>query len=134
MMCGRAAPAPPEAARRRGGNVHELGIVFHMIDTLEEVACQNELTSISRVRLNLGEVSGVLPDYLVDCWNWAVRRTDVLHDAVLDVTPIAAVTVCNDCGRTYGTIEHGKVCPHCQSPNTVLLRGNEVEIDTVEGF
>jgi hydrogenase nickel incorporation protein HypA/HybF len=50
------------------------------------------------------------------------------------VTPIAAVTVCNDCGRTYGTIEHGKVCPHCQSPNTVLLRGNEVEIDTVEGF
>ena len=114
--------------------MHELGIVFHMIDTLEEVARQNELTSISRVRLNLGEVSGVLPDYLVDCWNWAVQRTDVLHDAVLDVTPITAVTVCNDCGRTYDTIEHGKVCPHCQSPNTVLLRGNEVEIDTVEGF
>jgi Zn finger protein HypA/HybF involved in hydrogenase expression len=79
-----------------------------MIDTLEEVARQNELTAIQRVTFNLGEVSGVLPDYLVDCWNWAVKRTDVLHDAVLDVVPVAAVTVCNDCGRTYGTVTYGK--------------------------
>jgi hydrogenase nickel incorporation protein HypA/HybF len=114
--------------------MHELSIVFYMIDTLEEVARQNELTDIQRVTFNLGEVSGVLPDYLVDCWNWAVKRTDVLHDAVLDVVPVAAVTVCNDCGRTYGTVAHGKVCPHCGSPNTVLLRGNETEIDTIEAL
>jgi hydrogenase nickel incorporation protein HypA/HybF len=134
MMCGRAAPAPPEAARRRGGNVHELGIVFHMIDTLEEVACQNGLTSISRVRLNLGEVSGVLPDYLLDCWRWAADRTELLKGAELELRQIPAVTVCNACGRTYATVKHGKICPHCQSPETVLLRGNEIEIATVEGY
>lgn len=114
--------------------MHELSIVFYMIDTLEEVARQNELTAIQRVTFNLGEVSGVLPDYLVDCWNWAVKRTDVLHDAVLDVVPVAAVTVCNDCGRTYGTVTYGKICPHCGSSNTVLLRGNETEIDTIEAL
>lgn len=114
--------------------MHELGIVFHMIDTLEEVARENELSSIVKVTLSLGEVSGVLPDYLVDCWNWAIKRTEVLHDAVLDVTPIEAVTICNDCGRTYRTVSYGKVCPHCTSPNTYLLRGNEIEIVTVEGM
>ncbi|MBO7675495.1 MAG: hydrogenase maturation nickel metallochaperone HypA [Atopobiaceae bacterium] len=114
--------------------MHELGIVFHMIETLEEVARQNELTTIQKVTLNLGEVSGVLPDYLVDCWNWAVKRTDVLHDAMLDVVPLLAVTVCNDCGKTYATVEHGKICPHCDSPNTVLLHGNEIEIDTIEAM
>ena len=114
--------------------MHELGIVFHMIETLEEVARQNELTTIQKVTLNLGEVSGVLPDYLVDCWNWAVKRTDVLHDAELDVVSLPAVTVCNDCGKTYGTIAHGKICPHCSSPNTVLLHGNEIEIDTIEAM
>lgn len=113
--------------------MHELGIVFHMIETLEEVATQNDLTSISRVCLNLGEVSGVLPEYLVDCWNWAVKRTEVLHDARLDITQIDAVTVCHSCGKTYPTVAHGKICPRCQSPDTVLLRGNEIEIDTVEG-
>lgn len=113
--------------------MHELGIVFHMIDTLQDVAEQNELTAIHKVTLNLGEVSGVLPDYLTDCWNWAVRRTEVLHDAALVVITIPAVTACNRCGKTYETVTYGKICPHCKSPDTVLLRGNEIEIDTIEG-
>ena len=43
----------------------------------------------------------------------------------------SAVTVCNHCGRTYPTIEHGKICPFCESPDTVLLQGNEMELDSI---
>ncbi len=114
--------------------MHELGIVFHMIDTLEEVGRDNGLTSIAKVTLNLGEVSGVLPDYLLDCWRWAADRSDLLRGAELDIEKIDAVTVCNACGRTYATLAHGKTCPHCGSNDTVLLRGNEAEIDTIEGW
>lgn len=114
--------------------MHELGIVFHMIDTLEEVGRDNGLTSIAKVTLNLGEVSGVLPDYLLDCWRWAVNRSDLLRGAELDIEKIDAVTVCNACGRTYATLAHGKTCPHCGSNDTVLLHGNEAEIDTIEGW
>ena len=114
--------------------MHELGIVFHMIDTLEEVGREHGLTSVARVTLDLGEVSGVLPDYLLDCWRWAADRSEVLKGAELEVAQIDAVTVCNSCGRTYGTVAHGKICPHCGSPDTVLLRGNEAEIDTIEGW
>lgn len=114
--------------------MHELGIVFHMIETLEKVGQANELTHISKVALNLGEVSGVLPDYLQDCWRWAANRSDLLQGAELVVTTVEAVTVCNACGRTYGTVAHGRTCPHCGSPDTVLLHGNEVEIDTIEGW
>ena len=114
--------------------MHELGIVFHMIETLETVAAQNDLTVIGRVTLELGEVTGILPDYLLDCWRWAANRTELLKGAELELHQIPAVTVCNACGRTYATVEHGKICPHCQSPETVLLRGNEIEIATVEGY
>ena len=113
--------------------MHELGIVFHMIDTLTEVGADNGLTSIARVVLDLGEVCGVLPDYLQDCWRWAADRTELLRGAELDVHQIDAVTVCNDCGRTYPTLQHGKTCPHCASENTVLLRGLEIEIREIEG-
>lgn len=113
--------------------MHELGIVFHMIDTLEEVGAENGLTSIARVTLDLGEVTGVLPDYLLDCWRWAADRTELLRGAELDVQKIEAVTVCNACGRTYPTIEHGKTCPHCGSPDTELLRGLEIEIREIAG-
>ena len=113
--------------------MHELGVVFSIIKTVEEVAAENDVTEVSSVKLHLGEVSTVIPEYLTDCWNWAVKRTEVLHDARLNITQIDAVTVCNSCGKTYPTVAHGRICPHCQSPDTVLLRGNEIEIDTVEG-
>ena len=113
--------------------MHELGIVFHMIETLEEVGRQNGLSTIRRVSLELGEVTAIIPDYLLDCWRWAVDRTELLKGAQLDIHQIDAVTICNDCGKTYPTVEYGKICPHCQSPNTALLRGNEIEIATVEG-
>jgi hydrogenase nickel incorporation protein HypA/HybF len=113
--------------------MHELGIVFYMIETLEEVGAQNDLTSIRRVTLELGEVSGVLPDYLLDCWRWAADRSDLLRGAELDVQQVDAVTVCNACGRTYPTLEHGKICPHCKSDDTVLLHGLEIEVESVEG-
>lgn len=112
--------------------MHELGIVFHVIKMVEEVGEKNSLTSVARVGLALGEVSGVLPDYLQDCWKWAVQKSDLLRDSVLDVRRIDAVTVCNACGKTYGTLAHGKVCPHCGSADTVLLRGNEVELEEIE--
>ena len=51
--------------------MHELGIVYHIIDTLEQVAKDNELTHIDSVTMEVGEVSAVIPDYLTDCWAWA---------------------------------------------------------------
>ena len=44
--------------------MHELGIVFHIIRTVEDVAKQNDVTRIRRVTLQLGEVSGVVESYL----------------------------------------------------------------------
>ena len=113
--------------------MHELGVVFHIIDSVEEIAKENDVEHVTKVVLEVGEVSAIINDYLEDCWNWAVKRTEVLHDARLDITQIDAVTVCHSCGKTYPTVAHGKICPRCQSPDTVLLRGNEIEIDTVEG-
>ena len=51
--------------------MHELGIVFHIIRSVEKVAVENGLEKVSAVVLELGEVSGVVPDYLADCWRWA---------------------------------------------------------------
>ena len=48
--------------------MHELGIVVHIVRTLEDVAQENSLTDIRRVTLLIGKVSGIEPDYLVDCW------------------------------------------------------------------
>ena len=48
--------------------MHELGIVFSIMDTLEDVAKENQLASIQSVTVEVGEVSAVIPEYLTDCW------------------------------------------------------------------
>ena len=63
--------------------MHELGVVFHIIDDLEKVAADNAVTRIDRVTLALGEVSTVIPHYLTDCWKWASEKNDLVRGAEL---------------------------------------------------
>ena len=112
--------------------MHELGIVFHMIKTVERIAEENALTSVSSVTLELGEVSGVVPHELTSCWNWAVAQTEVLKGAELKIETIPAVTLCESCNRTYPTGPQGRMCPLCGSEETVLLQGNEINLKEIE--
>ena len=112
--------------------MHELGIVFYIIRDVKEVAEQNGVSHVSNVVMNIGEVSTVVPEYLTDCWRWAADKEELLKGCELEVIVTDAVTVCNTCGKEYPTDEHGKNCPFCGSADTVLLRGNEVEIKEIE--
>jgi hydrogenase nickel incorporation protein HypA/HybF len=115
--------------------MHELGIVFHIIKTVEEVVAEQELAEVRSVTLEIGEVSGVIPSYLDDVWKWAVQnRSEHMKEAALCVETIPAVTYCESCGRTYETVAHGKICPHCKSGHTYLLRGNECTIKEIEAY
>ena len=112
--------------------MHELGIVYHIIRDVENVARTHGVRRVSSVTLLLGEVSGVVPDLLLDAWRWAADKKPITQGAELIVEPVEAVTHCEACGRDYATVEHGKTCPHCGSGETYLLQGQEVLIKQIE--
>lgn len=112
--------------------MHELGVVFNIIKSVEKVAAENGLTKVASVTLELGEVSTVIPSYLTDCWRWAADKKDLLNGSELEVNEIPAVTCCKNCGGTYPTVKYGKVCPYCESGDTWLIQGNEVNIKEIE--
>lgn len=113
--------------------MHELGVVFHIIKSVKKVAEENCLTDIASVTVEVGEVSGVIPSYLTDCWKWATDKEEsLLKASALVVEDIAAVTYCEDCEKTYPTVEHGKTCPYCGSEHTFLIQGNEFNIKEIE--
>ena len=114
--------------------MHELGVVFYVIDDIEKVAKENNVDRVHSVTLEIGEVSAVIPEYLIDCWNWAVKKHEILADCELRIERIDAVTYCEDCQKNYSTVEHGKICPYCKSENTYLLRGNEFNIKEIEVY
>ena len=119
--------------KRRTTSIHELGTVFYVLDRVEELCDEHGLTEVGSVTLEVGEVSGIIPEYLVDCWNWACqKRREALHNTELKIEELKAVTYCQDCAQTYPTIPQGKTCPYCGSGNTFLVTGNEYNIKEIE--
>ena len=114
--------------------MHELGVVFHIMDTVEKVAAENGAEGISKVVLELGEVSTVIESYLQNCWKWAAKKRELFAKAELIVEKLPAVTYCEGCGETYPTVEYGKICPYCKSADTWLLQGSEFNIKEIEVY
>ena len=111
--------------------MHELGIVFYIIKDVKQVAEENHVEHVSSVVMDIGEVSTVVPHLLTDCWRWAADKEPLLKGCEMKINQIDAVSYCGDCRQEYGTVQYGKTCPHCNSNNTWLLRGNEVEINSL---
>ena len=114
--------------------MHELGTIHYVIDTVEKLAVENELTRVASVTLEVGEVSGIIPRFLTDYWEYAKKRTTYLQEAELKIETIKAVTYCQACGKTYPTVQYAKICPYCQSDNTFLVTGNEYVIKEIEAM
>ncbi|MBR4550449.1 MAG: hydrogenase maturation nickel metallochaperone HypA [Oscillospiraceae bacterium] len=114
--------------------MHELGTIHYVIDTVEKLAVENELTRIASVTLQVGEVSGIIPRFLSDYWEYAKKKTTYLQEAELKIETIQAVTYCQSCGKTYPTVQYAKICPYCQSDNTFLVTGNEYVIKEIEAM
>ena len=99
--------------------MHELGVVFYVVKDVKKVAEENNVRKVSAVTIELGEVSAVIPEYLVE-------------EAELKIERLHAVSFCEDCQNEYPTVEFAKICPHCGSEHTYLIRGNEFNIKEIE--
>ena len=114
--------------------MHELGTVIYIIETVEKLCEENQLTTVGSVTLEVGEVSGIVPDYLKDFWLYSRKKSEYLKDAELKIEQIDAVTYCESCKKTYPTVKYAKVCPYCQSEQTFLVIGNEFNIKEIEAM
>ena len=85
--------------------MHEMGIILHMANMLDETAKEQNLTKIGH---------------------------PVLAESELKLVTIPAVTFCGNCGKTYETVKYGKECPYCHSGETWLVDGNQCVIKEIE--
>lgn len=114
--------------------MHELGLVFHCIKEVNEIAASNRVSRINSVTLQIGEVSTIINEYFEDCWKWAIKKEPLLKDSTLKIEKIDALTFCEDCKKEYPTVKYGKTCPYCGGPHTYLVTGNELLIKEIEVY
>ncbi len=111
--------------------MHELGIVMNVVEQVDKIAAENKARSVAGITMEIGEVSTIVPELFLDAFNWAKKKTEYLREAELEMIIIEGRTYCRACGETYRTTEYGKKCPHCGSPETYLLTGDQVIIKDI---
>ena len=112
--------------------MHELGIVLNVIDRVEEIAKENKVKKVTKLTLEIGEVSSIVPSYFSDCFEWKKKKTDYMEDTELEMIILEGLSYCRDCKKTYKTTEYAKKCPHCGSDDTYLVTGDEMRIKDIE--
>ena len=70
--------------------MHELGVTFYVVKDVKKVAQENKVDKIDYVKLEIGEVSGVVHDQLIDCWNWARKKEAVTEHAKIYIETLEA--------------------------------------------
>lgn len=112
--------------------MHELGIVFYVIEEAEKVAAENKVSKITSLTLEVGEVSGVVPSYFEDVYSWAIKKSKYMQECKLNLVILKGISYCKDCKETFDTVTNGKICPHCHSENTYLISGTEINIRDIQ--
>ncbi|MFE7312490.1 hydrogenase maturation nickel metallochaperone HypA [Streptomyces sp. NPDC057555] len=111
--------------------MHEMSIALAVIDQVESAVRPAGATAVSSVRLQIGELAGVVPDALAFSFQLACEGT-VLVGAELITEPIAARARCARCERTWPAgLPPCLSCPGCGGASVELLSGRELRIADV---
>jgi hydrogenase nickel incorporation protein HypA/HybF len=107
--------------------MHELALMGHIVETIEE---RTRPARVVRVSLQIGRLSGAVPDALRFCFDACTRDTS-LEGADLEIREIPGRARCRDCGDELPLESFLDLCP-CGSASLDVLAGQELRIQSVE--
>ena len=112
--------------------MHEMSIALAVVGQVEEAAERaGDVTAVRSVRLQVGELAGVVPDALSFCFELACAGT-VLEGAELITDPVPGRARCVPCAREWRVGMPPRLsCPRCGAGAADLLTGRELQIVSV---
>jgi hydrogenase nickel incorporation protein HypA/HybF len=107
--------------------MHELSITQSVIDAVVE---KMDGATVKSVRLEIGKLSGVVPDSVRFCFDVICAGT-LLEGARLDIDETPGRARCRDCDGEFPLNDMIMLCP-CGSANVQVLAGQQLRIKSVE--
>ena len=111
--------------------MHELGIAQSILEIVQQSVPEEEKTAVRKVRIRVGQLSGVVPDSLDFCFSVIVGETQ-MRQASLAIEQVPTITKCRDCSNRFPIEDLAFICPICRGTNLELVSGKELEIVEIE--
>lgn len=107
--------------------MHELSIANAIVEACAERASGSR---VIRVRLEIGRLSGVLPDAVRFSFDVCARDT-VVEGAALEIVETTGRAVCRDCDSEVTLVRLVGRCG-CGSANLRVIAGEELKVKEME--
>jgi hydrogenase nickel incorporation protein HypA/HybF len=111
--------------------MHELSIVASLFEILEEKAKEHRAVKITGVRLKVGKLAGVVPEFLRTAFDMYKQGT-LAAEAVLEVEVVPVRVNCQKCRAETITEDYIFICSACGSAELQVIEGLELLLDKVE--
>jgi hydrogenase nickel incorporation protein HypA/HybF len=111
--------------------MHEYSIVQALLDQCEAQAKIHDVTTISKVTIKIGKLSGVEPHLLYEAFD-AFKKETICEEATLQMNIQNIVIVCKECLKETILDDYAICCPHCQSTQVSIIDGKDMYLMSLE--
>lgn len=106
--------------------MHELGVIKNLVSAAERLSKANGVSRLGYIKVDVGEFSGVVAQYMEKLWDIGTRDT-ICEGAELIINAIPGTVKCLECGEEYPLMESADQnddkprCPKCGSTRFDLV-------------
>ena len=108
--------------------MHELSITQEVVD---QIVARLGDVPVRRVRLEVGRLSGIVPDAMAFCFEMVTAGTG-LEGAALEFDRPDGSARCRTCGTGFATAEVMPLCDGCGGADVEVTGGTTLRISEVE--
>ena len=110
--------------------MHELGICDALLKMVRNIAAEESLEEITRITVEVGSLSGVVPAYMSDCWVAVTDGTE-LAEVEFVVEELEGTARCLDCGEEFPADCNRLRCPSCGGEKLTPLTGRDLTLKEI---
>ncbi len=111
--------------------MHELSVLVEVVRIVDEMADEQGINQVKAIVLQIGELSSVVPQFMVEYFPIVTDQKPRYKDASLEIETLPGLARCQGCGTVFNVVENEGWCPKCKSFDKDIVCGQEFFIKEV---
>jgi len=111
--------------------MHELSIIASLFEILEAKAQEQKAAKVVLVKLKVGKLAGVVPEFLQTAFD-IYKDGTIAREAVLEIEEVPLKLKCRQCQAVVEKDDFIFVCPACGSTDLECLEGMELLLEKLD--
>ena len=113
--------------------MHEMGLMDAVLRMVGRIQQEQHLGPVRRITLEIGELSGVVPRFLEECYE-AVAAGTPFEKTALSIEMAPGLARCEDCRREFRPVQGVLRCPGCGGEKLTPIAGKDMTIKEIEVY